>query len=121
MFVSEHRISKQFCVSTESLINIALCHLDESREKPPSARTITLKSAHHNDAQSKYWITEQEDLYDSAAEEQAATKIQAVFRGHKARKTMKREEALAKNTKSNPEENVDVDLDCPGEFCAIVT
>lgn len=84
---------------------------DENREKPPSARTITLKSAHHNEVQSNHWHTEKDKL--TAEEEQAATKIQAVFRGHQTRKTMKREDKSGNAAKS-AQENSDLD-DQPGK------
>lgn len=72
-----------------------------------------MKSAHHNEEQSNHWHTEEDQSCDlTAEEEQAATKIQAVFRGHQARKTMKREDKSA-NASRSAQENSDSD-DQPG-------
>ncbi|KAK5640544.1 hypothetical protein RI129_011355 [Pyrocoelia pectoralis] len=62
-------------------------------EKPPSAKTITINSATNNDDP-----PEAIDLTDPDLEG-AATRIQAAFRGHQTRRTMKHEDNKA--TKSS--------------------
>ncbi|KAF5299688.1 hypothetical protein FQA39_LY11483 [Lamprigera yunnana] len=68
---------------------------ETTEEKPPSAKTITISSATNSNQEHSTGTKEAEEDNDQGLE-QAATKIQAAFRGHKTRSTMKQEDRSAK-------------------------
>ncbi|KAB0792194.1 hypothetical protein PPYR_14153 [Photinus pyralis] len=70
---------------------------ETKEEKPPSAKTITLQS------ETADGVEEAVDLTDPDLAG-AATKIQAAFRGHQTRRTMKHEDKAAKSTGSQQQQ-----------------
>lgn len=101
----------RFLYDTKMLPIIIFSFTEQNQEKPPSARTITIKSASKAEPNSttpagtkeetatgdEFTATEEEpiDLTEPGLEN-AATKIQAAFRGHHTRRAMKQEEKSAK-------------------------
>lgn len=69
---------------------------ETKEEKPPSAKTITIKSNADD-------LEEAVDLTDPDLAG-AATKIQAAFRGHQTRRTMKHEDKATKSTGSQQQQ-----------------
>lgn len=85
----------------ENQVNDAL---DSKEEKPPSAKTITINNIENPTG------TKEEATNEEAGLEQAATKIQAAFRGHQTRRTMKHEDKSGKSTSAQQQQDIENEL-----------
>ncbi|KAF5297409.1 hypothetical protein FQR65_LT01340 [Abscondita terminalis] len=72
--------------------------LEIKEEKPPSAKTITINNTENSTG------TKEEAENEEVELEQAATKIQAAFRGHQTRRTMKHEDKSGKPTSAQQQQ-----------------
>ncbi|XP_030759899.1 uncharacterized protein LOC115885211 [Sitophilus oryzae] len=91
-----------------------ITELDSKDTNSSSARTITIRS--------NGTTKSEENKDDVKSEEQAATKIQAVFRGHQTRKSMKQPQAQQQDDKEPTREELENEfrLDDP-ELCNAAT